>query len=111
MAVRTASEIINNMKDIFKDQTPEGYVELLEDITDSIPGDNREDYISKEEYDKVMAERDMWSGKYEDMRSKYINRFYSDYDTPNDKGYINASTAQETLEEDEQEDYYKNLFE
>lgn len=104
MAVRTAEEITGRLRDIFGEQTPEGYVELLEDITDSVGSGRGEEVVSKADYDKVVAERD-------DMRSRYINRFYGDYSKENSKGYVEGEVSQETVEDDEKDISYQDLFE
>ncbi len=104
MAVRTAEEINGRLRDIFGEQTPEGYVELLEDITDSIGNGRGEEMVSRSDYDKVVEERDS-------IRSRYINRFYGDYSKENSKGYIVGEASQDEIEDDEKEVSYDRLFE
>lgn len=109
MARVTAQEITTRLRDFFGEQTPDGYVELLEDITDSVADVG--DMVSREEYDSVVAERDRYQGEAKDMRDRYINRFYSDYNQPNDKGLILGEATQESLEEEEEDLSYESLFE
>lgn len=109
MARVTAQEITTRLRDFFGDQTPEGYVELLEDITDSVTDVG--DMVSREDYDGVVAERDRYQGEAKDMRDRYINRFYSDYSAPNDKGLILGEVEQSRLEEEEEDLSYESLFE
>lgn len=58
MAVRTAQEIIGNVRDIFGDQSSDGYLSLLEDITDSVGSTDMSGYVTREEYDRVVGEMD-----------------------------------------------------
>lgn len=111
MAVRTAQEIIGSMRDIFGEQTPDGFVELLEDITDSVGEVNLSNYVSKADYDSVVAERDKAVAGEKDMRDRYINRFYNGYDEPNDKGFIMGQASQESIEQEEEVVSYEDLFE
>lgn len=111
MAVRTAQEIVGRMRDIFGEQTPDGYVELLEDITDSVGVADSGAYVSRADYQTVLAERDSARAKEQDMRTRYINRFYNDYNEPNDKGFIFGETSQQTLENEEEDLSYESLFE
>lgn len=57
-------------------------MELMEDITDSFK--ENEEVISKEEYNKVVSERDSLKSKYDELQNKYdelqnkyISRFTS----------------------------------
>lgn len=111
MAVRTASEIITNARSLFGEQTPDGFVQLLEDITDSVQGVNMDDYVSRQEYLKVEGERDAAIKSRDDFRDRYINRFYSDYSAPNDRGYIHSEAPQSRIERDEEDVSYNDLFE
>lgn len=104
MAVRTAEEINRRLGDIFGEQTPDGYLELLEDITDSVGNGRGEEVVSRSDYDKVVAERD-------DLRQRYINRFYGNYSAENSKGYIVGEASQDDIEGDEKEVSYDELFE
>lgn len=106
---RSAQEISNTLRGIFGEQTPEGYLELLEDIADSVGSDG--DVVSKSDYDKVVAERDRYQADAKDMRDRYINRFYDDYAAPNDKGFILSQTPQEDLQKQEEDLSYESLFE
>lgn len=111
MAVRSAQEIIGKVKSIFGEQTPEGLENLLEDITDSIQAPDMNGYVDKSEYDKVVAERDDFKKSAEDMRTRYINRFYSDYNQPGDNGIIEGAVPQGKIENVEKADHYEDLFE
>lgn len=106
---RTAQELSNTLKGMFGDQSPEGYLELLEDIADSVVDTG--DMVSRDDYNKVVEERDRYRGEAKDMRDRYINRFYTGYDAPNDKGYVMGETAQEDIEEEEKMVTYDDLFE
>lgn len=111
MARRTAQEIIGSMRDIFGEQTPDGFVELLEDITDSVGEADLSNYVSKDDYEAVVAERDKAVAGEKDMRDRYINRFYNGYDEPNDKGFIMGQASQESIEKEEDVVSYEDLFE
>lgn len=106
---RTAQELSNSLKMIFGEQTPDGYLELLEDIADSVVDTG--DMVSKEDYDRVVGERDRYQQDAKDMRARYINRFYTGYDEPNDKGYVMGETAQSDIEAEEKTVTYDDLFE
>lgn len=111
MAVRTATEILSQMKVYFPEKPPEGYESLMEDITDSVGNVNLNDYIKRDEYNKVVSENEILTGKYNDIRSRYINRFYDGYNGNTNIGYINSSTPQSELEKDEKITTYNDLFE
>lgn len=111
MAVRSAEEIIGSVRDILGEQTPEGLENLLEDITDSIQVPDMSAYVNKAEYDKVITERDDFKKSADDMRIRYINRFYSDYNQPGDKGIIEGAAPQAKIENAEKADHYEDLFE
>lgn len=111
MAVRTAAEILSQMKVYFPENPPEGYESLMEDITDSVGNVNLNDYIKRDEYNKVVSENEILTGKYNDIRSRYINRFYDGYNGNTNIGYINSSTPQSELEKDEKITTYNDLFE
>lgn len=111
MAVRSADEIIGSVRGILGEQTPEGLENLLEDITDSIQAPDMSAYVSKAEYDKAITERDDFKKSADDMRIRYINRFYSDYNQPGDKGIIEGAAPQGKIENAEKADHYQDLFE
>lgn len=111
MARRSAQEIIGSMRDIFGEQTPEGYVELLEDITDSVTDVDPAAYVSRDDYDTVVAERDKYKAAAKDMRDRYINRFYTGYDKENDKGIVLSEAPQSAIESEEKVVSYEDLFE
>lgn len=106
MAIRTAQEITNNLRGIFGEQTPEGFVDLLEDITDSVGTG-----ISQADYDTAVAERDAALVKARDMEQRYINRFYQDYNAPNSMGYIDSTAPQAEIQQEERRWSYDDLFE
>lgn len=106
---RTAQELSTSLKGMFGEQTPEGYLELLEDIADSVTDTG--DMVTREEYDRVVGERDRYQQDAKDMRDRYINRFYTGYDAPNDKGYIMGEIPQEDIEKEEKATTYADLFE
>lgn len=106
---RTAQELSNSLRTIFGEQTPDGYLELLEDIADSVVDTG--ETVTKEEYDKVVGERDRYQQDAKDMRDRYINRFYTGNDAPNDKGYIMGEISQDDIEAEEKTVTYDDLFE
>lgn len=73
-------------------------IELLEDIEDSIDGDS-DDKVSKEDYEKVVAERD-------EIKLKYKERFLSNEEPKED----DEEPEEKGLEEKEVIDV-KELFE
>lgn len=97
MAKLTKDEMKNKMSEKIQDQ--ELLVEILEDIEDSY-----DTGISPEVFDKVKGdlekERDDYKGKYEDMQTKYKERFlYGEVD-PEMERKLNP----EPVETDEIED-------
>lgn len=111
MARRSAQEIIGSMRELFGEQTADGYLSLLEDITDSVSEVDMGEYVPRADYERVSAERDSAVEAERSMRDRYINRFYEGYSTPNDKGEIFSQSPQERLEEDEEVTHYEDLFE
>lgn len=111
MAVRTAQEIIGSVRDIFGEQSSDGYLSLLEDITDSIGSTDMSGYVAREEYDKVVGERDAAVTAEKGMRDRYINRFYDGYNRENDRGFLFSEASQESVEDKEYADDYDELFE
>lgn len=111
MARRTAQELTTTLRDMFGEQTPDGYVELLEDITDSVGVFDEGEYVPKADYDAVVSERDAARGEAKDMRDRYINRFYQDYSQANDKGFVMGEASQDSLENEEEDLSYEALFE
>ena len=73
MANLEKKEIIEKVADKVEDKDLQ--MELMEDITDSFK--EKEEVISKEEYNKVVSERDSLKSKFDDLRNKYIARFTS----------------------------------
>lgn len=111
MARRTAQEIIGSMRELFGEQSADGYLTLLEDITDSVADVDLSNYVSKEDYDKVVSERDTAVEGEKSMRDRYINRFYTGYEAENDKGIILSEAPQEEVQREEEVTHYKDLFE
>lgn len=111
MAVRTAQEIIGSVREIFGEQSSDGYLSLLEDITDSVSTTDMSGYVAREEYDKVVGERDAAVTAEKGMRDRYINRFYDGYNDANDKGFVMSQASQESVEDKEYADDYDELFE
>lgn len=106
---RSAQELSNTLKGMLGEQSPEGYLELLEDIADSVQDTG--DMVSKSDYDAVVSERDAARADAKSMRDRYINRFYEGYSAPNDKGIIMSEAPQSELEEEEEDLSYESLFE
>lgn len=111
MAVRSAQEISTSLRSMFGEQTPEGFVELLEDIADSVGSVDMSGYVTAEAAAALQQERDSAVAESQAWRDKYVNRFYNSYDKPNDKGYIVGSTSQESLQQGEEYRGYDVLFE
>lgn len=110
MAVRSAQEISTSIRGILGEQEPDGLLEILEDVADSIGADPAS-YVSKVDYDTAVSERDKYKGMFEDMRTRYINRFYNDYNEPGNVGLIDSSAPQESVQEEEKRVSYDDLFE
>lgn len=108
MARRTVAELLESVKSLIGEK--EGVENLLEDLTDSYV-DDITGYVKKDEYDLMQRERDKAIAEKEDMRAKYINRFYGNYDRENEKGYILGQASEASIIDEEEKDYYKALFE
>lgn len=103
MAVRSATEIISSIKEM--GLGGEGLENLLEDITDSV------NPAESESFKELQSKLEKANRDYQDMRDRYINRFYNGYDKPNDTGYILGQAEQGVIEKTEERDYYNELFE
>ena len=66
MAVKSAEEIIEKVKEVAGDRTDDTVIELLEDITDSIGNDKG---FTQEDIDNAVSETE------KKWREKYIARF------------------------------------
>ncbi len=105
MSVRTKQEILEAVSKLGIEG--DGVTALMEDISDSFV----EGGVSRDEYDKMAKERDDAKKSADDYRQRYIDRFYKNYDSPDSKGYINSTAEQETIEKDEKDITYEDLFE
>lgn len=111
MARVTAENLISRLKEIVGENPPEAYLGVLEDITDSVSDINMAEYVNRSELEAMTQERDAAIASRDDIRSRYINRFYSNYDEPNNKGYIMGEISQGEIEDEEKELPYDDLFE
>lgn len=108
---RTALELSQRFRDVIQSQSEDDIASMLEDINDSVSDVDMSNYVAKEEYDRAISERDANEVKAKEYRDKYINRFYEPGKAPNDQTYIVGETNQETLEKDEYDVSYADLFE
>lgn len=111
MARVTAENLISRLKEIVGENPPDAYLGVLEDITDSVSDVNMDEYVNRSELEAMTQERDEAIASRDDMRSRYINRFYSNYDETNNKGYIMGEVSQGAIEEEEKTITYDDLFE
>lgn len=111
MALRTAQELLENLKAKFPEGYPEGFEDIIEDITDSVGTVDSSKYIDRTMYNAVVSERDKALEGLSNMRDKYINRFYGNYNQDNSKGYIMGEAPQEEIESEEKIIMYDDLFE
>lgn len=111
MARVTADNLIQRLNEAFGESKPESYVELLEDISDSVGDVDMSAYTSNEEVAQLREELADVKRQRDDFRDRYINRFYRNYDDPNNKGYIESSVPQGEIEAEETEIGYDALFE
>lgn len=73
-------EIIDKIQEKVPDK--ELQIDLLESIVDE---PQKEEMISKAEYDKLLVDYELLQKKYEDLQDKYISRFGdAKTDVPND---------------------------
>lgn len=111
MAVRPTAEMVANFKALMGENMTDEAVNFLEDLTDSTQQIDTANYVEKSQYDQIVQERDRYRNQAEDYRSRYINRFYTDYNEPNNKGYVESGTSQGRIERDEKDVSYEDLFE
>lgn len=112
MARVTAENLINRLNDMIAEgERDERYVGMLEDITDSISDVDLSSYTSNSDVEALRKERDDAIRQRDDYRDRYINRFYSNYSAPNDKGYIEGEISQDAVEKEEKDISYEDLFE
>lgn len=111
MARRTAQELISQFQGFNPDVSTAEYVQMLEDITDSVGDVDMTQWVGRSEYDTAVAERDRYRTEAQDYRDRYINRFYNNYDASNNRGYIAGEASQQQIERDEKEIGYEDLFE
>lgn len=89
MAVKSAEEIVEKVKEVVGDRTDDAVIELLEDITDSITPDKG---FTQEDIDNAVSETETkW-------REKYIARFSGKV---NDKEYEEEEDEEEEEEEED----------
>lgn len=106
---RTVPELTNTIKELMGGQTPDGLESFLEDITDSvgIP----EGYRSPDEYSAMEQRALKAEADSKNMRDRYINRFYQDYNKPGNQGFIMSEAAQQDVQNEEKRMRYEDLFE
>lgn len=110
MAVRPTAEMVANFKALIGENMSDEALSFMEDLADSTQIDTAS-YVNRTDYDNVVKERDKYRDSAEDYRARYINRFYTDYNTPNNQGYIVSETPQGQIERDEKDMSYEDLFE
>lgn len=93
MAVKSAEEIIEKVKEFIGDRTDDAVIELLEDITDSVSSENG---FTQEDIDNAVSETE------QKWREKYIARFSGKV---KDKEY----GEEEEEEEEGEEEYIPSL--
>lgn len=86
MAVKSAEEIIEKVKEVAGDRTDDAVIELLEDITDSIKADKG---FTQNDIDNAVSKTE------QKWREKYIARF---------SGKVKDKEYEEEEEEEEEED-------
>lgn len=118
MARKSASEIIDSLRNAFGENIPDNYTDILEDISDSVRDIDTANYVDAEKYNNLVnenatlaRERDDARAQRDSFREKYINRFYNGYSSPDEKAYIATETPQSQIEQDEEWGNYENLFE
>lgn len=93
MAKLTKQEFIEKYKDKIEDQ--ELSIELIEDISDSMPEDTVDTESIKTELEEVRASAEAYKAKYDDLAEKYKARFLSSEEVVEEK--------EEEIEEPEEE--------
>ena len=98
MAVKTAEEIIEKVKEVAGDRTDDTVIELLEDITDSIGNDKG---FTQEDIDNAVSETE------KKWREKYIARFsgkkVEEEEEEEEKEEEDIPSLDDLLKEDEKE--------
>lgn len=86
---------IKRLQDDFDER--EGMLRKYGEVYD---GEDREEY----EFVEKPSETEDWKGKYEEMKSRYVNRFFNGEETRKDGDYDDFKTVMEGEEEDIRED-------
>lgn len=98
MAVKSAEEIIEKVKEVAGDRTDDTVIELLEDITDSIGNDKG---FTQEDIDNAVSETE------KKWREKYIARFsgkkVEEEEEEEEKEEEDIPSLDDLLKEDEKE--------
>lgn len=108
---RTAEELVAQLRAFAGDNTSDSYIQLLEDVTDSVSEVDLSKYVPLDDYNDSLARLAVAEASAQSMRDKYINRFYRDYDELDNKGFIMSQSEQSTIERDESDVDYEEIFE
>ena len=108
---RSAEEMTDLFRKVIASQSEDEIASYLEDINDSVSEPDMTGLVSREEYEKIVGERDTERARANDYRDRYINRFYNRGNDTNDKTYIEGAAPQTVIEDEEKRIGYDDLFE
>lgn len=109
---RNAEELSARFRDVVSGQSEDAIAEFLEDLNDSVAeAPDTTNLIERSEYDKVVGERDAALERVRSYRDRYINRFYQPRNDSGQDDYVVSDIPQETIERDEYDISYEDLYE
>lgn len=109
---RNAEDLSTRFRDVVAGQSEDAIAEFLEDLNDSVTEvPDTTNLIERSEYDKVVGERDAALESARSYRDRYINRFYQPRNDASQQDYVVSETPQKTIERDEYDVSYEDLYE
>lgn len=99
--ILSKEELMTEMKSIIGERTDDEAIKFIEDVTDTID--------SLEEQNNENNETDEWKSKYEEIVTKYKERFFNQEVDKNEKS--EEETEEETEETEDNPETYEELFE
>lgn len=109
---RSAEDLSTRFRDVVAGQSEDAIAEFLEDLNDSVvEAPDGANLIERSEYNKVLGERDAALESARSYRDRYINRFYQPRNDARQQDYVLGEIPQETIERDEYDVSYEDLYE
>lgn len=109
---RNAEELSTRFRDVVANKSEDAIAEFLEDLNDSVvEAPDTANLVERSEYDKVIGERDAALESARSYRDRYINRFYQPRNDIGQQDYVVSEAPQVTIERDEYDVSYEDLYE